>query len=314
MSRVKQAFLGVDIGGTNTRIGIVTDSLELLFPCRIIKSQSFAWTQNPVEALADLLKTYIRECMELGTGETHMEVCAAAVSVPASVSSDFCTVYEAPNLKNKAGRPIFDNMPLGRELQRRMGIPVYIDKDVNFLLRHDIQANGLKGIVVGCYIGTGLGSAVSIDGKMLYGRHGYAMDCGHLPLFHEQGICGCGKAGCVETVTSGAALSRLKEKYYPDTPFAELFTRHKEEKPLQTFVRDMAYTPAALLTVFDPDALILGGGVIEMDQFPRRELENEILALTEKAIASSHPPIYYAERKPERGVIGGALFVDERMV
>ncbi len=310
----KQMILGVDMGGTNTRIGLVSESFQLACPCRVVSSREFAWDPQPVRKLGRILMDYLTDCLVSLRREpeyAHSLVSMIAISAPASVSNDFCTIYQAPNLKDASGIPIFDGVALGSLLERETGIPVCVNKDVNYLLYYDRMKFQLGGTVVGCYIGTGFGSAVSIDGKMLYGAHGFAMDCGHLPLFHREELCGCGKQGCVETASSGIVLGRIREQYYPETPFAKLFTEHRREQPLTEFIQNCAYAPATLLSVFDPDALVLGGGVIEMENFPRDLLEQEILKLTERAIAEQKPKFCYAEHLPERGVIGAACFAAE---
>ena len=294
-------YLGIDFGGTNLRMGKVGTGAKLLKPCTVIPSRLVAEDRRPVKALAQMIK----DCL---AGDSCS---AVSIGMPASVSDDFCTVLQAPNVKSREGKPVFDHMPLGDLLSEELGIQVYVNKDVNNLLYYDMYSYGSRGTVIGCYIGTGIGSAVSFDGNIMYGSHGLAMDCGHISMFRVNKICGCGKAGCAETVGSGTALARLRAEKFPQVGFDELYTDTDIADEMSRYLKDCAYLPAMLLTVFDPDLLILGGGVTEAAGFPRERFITEMLALTEHGIAAEPPRICWSERMPERGVIGAAIFAEK---
>ena len=294
-------ILGLDIGGTNTRFALTDENGSLFTACRVMESAVFANAENPFQKLASILKEYIIEA-----GSPPVEIISAGV--PATVSKDFRTVFCAPNLKNAAGKPVFDGLPVADLLSAEMGIPVLVNKDVNNLLACDMVLNHLNGTVVGCYIGTGFGTSVCIDGRFVYGKNGFAMDVGHVSILGQDGLCGCGKMGCVETFASGTALNRLRREYYPNIPGEELFLHHSSDPPISAFVEGCAQLPAFLITCFDPDFVILGGGVLEMPGFPKERLKDFILHYTGRAVASDPPHFIEDTRCPERGVIGAACF------
>ncbi|MBQ5522128.1 MAG: ROK family protein [Oscillospiraceae bacterium] len=294
-------ILGLDIGGTNTRFALTDEDGSLFTACRVIKSAQFADAERPFQKLASILKEYIQQA-----GSPSVEMISAGV--PATVSKDFRTVFCAPNLKSVEGKPVFDGLPVADLLSAEMGIPVLVNKDVNNLLACDMVLNHLAGTVVGCYIGTGFGTSVCIDGRFVYGKNGFAMDVGHVSILGQRGICGCGKEGCIETFASGSALNRLRREYYQEVPGEELFLRHASDSPVSAFVEACAQLPAFLLTCFDPDYVVLGGGVLEMPGFPMEKLKDLILHYTGKAVASDPPCFIEDARCPERGVIGAACF------
>ena len=297
-------ILGMDIGGTHTRLGLVDAEGRLLYPCALADSRLLCGDEGPVSGIGSMIRSYLEQY-----GNPQMD--AVSIGVPASVHDDFATVFCAPNLMNASGKHVLEETDLAAGLQKALGLPVLVNKDVNNLLYYDLAANGLTGITAACYIGTGLGTAVSMHGEVFYGAHGFAMDLGHMPLFHCMDPCSCGKTGCVESRISGTALLRLKNRYYPDTEIGELFAEHGTEEPLQAFVRDCAYLPAVLATVFDPDAIVLGGGVIEMNRFPRELMEQAVREQTGNAAASKPMHFVYAEKLAERGVIGAAVFAEK---
>lgn len=271
--------------------------------CLVFPSRGFAEAPDPIEAFWDMIRGFMN-----GTGVEPQALRLISVGVPASVCGDLRTIFCAPNLKDTQGKLMFENYPFAERLERICGIPTLVNKDVNNLLCYDIHENDLKGIVVGCYIGTGVGGAVSIDGKLLLGQDGVAMDIRHLPLFHGLKRCGCGKRGCAESEIAGRVFLRLIKRCYPREDPSMAFVLHGNESVIESFVRDCAYVPAILATMFNPSALVLGGGVLEMEGFPKRMLEASILSQTANVVASKPPRFVYAERRPERGVIGAAIF------
>ena len=187
-------------------------------------------------------------------------------------------------------------------------MPVLVNRDVNNLLCYDLEKNGLRGIVAACYIGTGVGAAVSIDRKILLGRDGLAAEIGHLSLMNGDKSCGCGKKGCIETEAAGSYFQQLCREHYPQEDPETIFCNHGEDAVVKEFVRNCAYIPAMLATIFNPSALILGGGVVEADVFPKRSFEEAVLDLAANTIRTVPPRFVYADRLPERGVIGAAMF------
>ena len=297
-------FLGMDVGGTRLRLGAVDETGgQLCAPMKVISSECLAGDEEPAEVLEKVIRAYLKE-----NGLDPGGLSAAGIGMPASVSKDLSTVCEVPNIPNRR----LNGLPLGKQMTERMQVPVLVDKDVNLLLRCDMLQNGLTGITAGVYIGTGIGTAVSIDDRILYGTNGFAMDCGHVTVPGAAGICGCGKTGCAETIGSGRILRELGGREFPDTPVGELFAAHAGTKALQEYMKACAFVPAMLCTVFDHCTLILSGGVVEMDGFPRDMMEKEILRQAGRAVAGAGFRFVYPAKNSARGIIGAALLAREK--
>lgn len=298
-------FVGMDIGGTRLRMGAVDESGKTLIgSCSVTDSSFLGLSDDPAGALAELIREYLT-----AQGLHRDELAGVGIGIPGSVYKDFSTICEVPNIPGNR----FSSLPLGKLLSEELGRPVFIDKDVNLLLRRDISDMNGEGVVLGVYIGTGIGMAVSIDGHILYGADGFAMDAGHMPMYHVEKECGCGKRGCAETVGSGRILRELQMSDFPDTPIGELLRNHAEDPRIRAFLEDCAYVPAILATVFNPDVCILGGGVVEMDGFPRKEFERNILSLAGRAVTRAGVRFHYPKKDDARGVIGAGLFVVEQL-
>ncbi|WP_273954223.1 allose kinase, partial [Escherichia coli] len=133
-------------------------------------------------------------------------------------------------------------------------------------------------LVLAAYLGTGMGFAVWMNGAPWTGAHGVAGELGHIPLGDMTQHCACGNSGCLETNCSGMALRRWYEQQPRNYPLSDLFV-HAENAPfVQSLLENAARAIATSINLFDPDAVILGGGVMDMPAFPRETL----IAMTQK--------------------------------
>lgn len=288
--------IGIDIGGTNFRIGLVSESGELSAFKK--KSSGALAGKNAVALLIAEISAYIGE--QLGGSAPR----AIAIGFPSSVSHDKAVIYSTPNL---AG---FDNINLKAPLESAFSVPVFLDRDVNFLLAHDIERLGLdpSGSILGFYVGTGFGNAIYLDGRFHCGKNGTAGELGHTPMFHEGEPCTCGLVGCVETHCSGRHLQQLCSELFPRDSIGEVFLRHSEHPRIIQFVEDLAYPIASEITLLDPDVSVFAGGVITMDGFPRDRLERAITARVRHPYPAENLRLVFTEHTQESGVLGGARF------
>ncbi|HHB94410.1 MAG TPA: ROK family protein [Campylobacterales bacterium] len=120
-----------------------------------------------------------------------------------------------------------------------------------------------SGDIVALYIGTGIGAGVISGGRLINGFSNGAGEIGHIPFRQAPFLCGCGKDNCVELFSSGSAI--LKWAEYLNMDFKTL-----EELPpnlYNQFLEGILYSTSILITLFNPQILVLGGGVIEKNSF-----------------------------------------------
>lgn len=141
---------------------------------------------------------------------------------------------------------------------------------MNLQLSFDVQQNGLQEQeVLAAYLGTGMGFAVWLNGGPWTGAHGVAGELGHIPQGDDALTCACGNPACLETVCSGIALKRWYEQQPRAYELGELFVHAAREPFVQQLLNHAARAIATSINLFDPDAVILGGGVMDMPAFPR---------------------------------------------
>lgn len=296
--------IGIDIGGTHLRIGIVRDGAVV--SCGLYRSAEVFTSDHAADALVPLIRRYI----DTAGGSVQ----AVSIGIPGSVCNDHRTIYCTPNLFAPDGSHLFENYDLASPLEQELCVPVYLNKDVNNLLCFDmgVRSHPEKEILLSAYIGTGYGTAVSVFGKVLEGAHGVAMDMGHMPLYHARQKCSCGKTGCVEAYASGLQLTRLRDRFFPQTPLEDIFREHSGDEVIQEFIYACALPLATLAGAFDPHVIIIGGGVAEMGGFPREMLEQQILEHVPRAVREHRPCFYYSPNRRDKGVIGAALYAQQQ--
>ncbi|CAI1757034.1 D-allose kinase [Serratia entomophila] len=253
-------FLGVDVGGTNTRL-LLMDDAGNFSGYRKVATAGWAQHGDPLAALGDL----IAGCRQ------DRPLAQVMLGLPGILSRDRTAVLSLPFI------PALDGRPVAALLAELLGVPVRMDKDVNHLLWWDLQQlSALPQVAVGLYLGTGMGNSLWLNGDFYHGAHGAAGELGHIPWPGHQGACPCGKRGCVESLTSGHWLTGWARQNAAATPFAQLFERHGEHPELRHFVERLAQAIAIEMNILDPQRLILGGGVIAMAGFPLARLEQQI--------------------------------------
>lgn len=168
--------------------------------------------------------------------------------------------------------------PLKQDLIEKLGIPVEMANDANCFTLAEATLGIVPDkfpsaqVVFGVIMGTGVGGGIAIDGKVINGRQGIAGEWGHNFLDESGGPCYCGKTGCVETIISGTGLenyysSLVKEK----KNFKEIVQLYKEgssKAATQTMERLITFygkSIASIINVLDPDIIVLGGGVGNVD-------------------------------------------------
>ena len=298
--------IGIDIGGTNFRIGAVSrdGSVEHF---EKISSQVLC---GPGEAV-EQLETQIREYLD--RYRLWEQTRAVGIGFPSPVDAAKEVVYNCPNLQNENGG--FDGRNVVRFLEEGLKLPVYINKDANNLLQYEIAVHGWrgKGITIGVYYGTGIGNSVYLEDHFLGGKHGTACDVGHIPFYLSDRYCTCGNRGCAECYASGHVLKDIWREHYGDEEFAMIFRNHSGDRPVREFLEAMAIPMASEINIFDPDRVVVGGGVMEMEGFPEQTFWDYVYEFTRKPCPGRDFEILHASREPGAGTAGCAFYAFEQL-
>ncbi|MEM1484597.1 allose kinase [Oscillospiraceae bacterium PP1C4] len=298
---MQDCVIGIDIGGTNFRIGMVSKQGVLANFQK--ESSSILTTGDAVQTLAEQITAYLDKF------DAHDKVRAIAIGFPSIVSKDKKTLFSTPNL---AG---FDNINLKDPLEALLKLPVFIDRDVNFLMQNDIHQLGLdpSQTILGFYVGTGFGNAIYIEGRFYSGKNGVAGELGHIPLYGVEEYCTCGNIGCVETRCSGRYLEALVRENFPETQIYNVFAEHGDDPLVRRFVEDIAIPIAAEINILDPDVCVIAGGVVFMKGFPKDILEKAIRERVRKPYPAQNLELVFTEHTQQSGVLGSGEFAHQQL-
>ena len=288
-------IIGIDIGGTNFRIGTVDENRKV-YNLKKVSVKNVFHNEKVLESLKDFLCEYINE--------SNYQIEAISIGFPATINKERTKVLQAPNIK------YIENLDVVEYLGNELNIPVYLEKDTTMLMYYDKNKYGLpdEGIISCIYFGTGVGSMLMIDGKVIKGRNGTAGELGHLYVEGNELVCGCGNVGCNESVVGGNYLDRLIKDKFIGTDISDIFTFHNDDPLIKQYVDRMGVIVADIENILDPDYVILGGGVLNTKDFPKELLIERILAHTRKPLPADNMNLIFAEESIEKGVVGAANY------
>lgn len=202
--------IGIDIGGTNTDIGLVNNEGYVIGHRRIA-------TQDYTEASAYIsaMETGIRELMQ--EYQAHIE--SIGIGAPNSNFFEGCINEGTVNL------PIKERIPLKAEMEARFHVPTVVDNDANAAAYGELIYGGARGMrhIITFTLGTGIGSGIIVDGNLVHGHTGTAGELGHSIVMPNGRLCNCGRKGCIETYASarGICQNYVEAAEQAGTPLSE---------------------------------------------------------------------------------------------
>lgn len=178
-----------------------------------------------------------------------------------------------------------NGMPLKKDLEELLQVPVTLANDANCFALAENHWGVVKEqypqarMVFGIIMGTGVGGGLVIDGKIWNGLHGIAGEWGHNFLDESGGPCYCGKTGCVETVLSGPALQRYYQQLTGTQTSLKNIVQQRDTDPaakatLERLAHFFGKAVSVITNVLDPDVLIIGGGVGNIDTIYKEGYES----------------------------------------
>jgi glucokinase len=267
-----QIVIGVDVGGTNTTIGVVDFNNNILFENSFLTNPD-----QGADSFAQSLSGHINKAYSKYKNDYSFE----GIGIAAPGANYLNGIIESPaNLK-------WGNVKFIELMKNHFNVPMALINDANAAALGEHQfggAIGMKNFIV-LTLGTGLGTGIVLDGHLLYGENGYAGELGHAIIEKNGRQCNCGKQGCLETYVSASGIKRTVLNLLGNTnDTSEL--RHmdfesitgkiigelgKKNDPIA--VKAFNYTGeilgialSNLVTFFDPQAIILCGGLVEADE------------------------------------------------
>lgn len=278
-------YLGVDLGGTTIKVGLVTENYEIIdnMSCPTGRERSF---EEVLKDMAMLCKKIMDK-----HGITEKDIDSIGIGSPGIASPQDGVILSASNLN-------FDHVNVRTEIQKYINVPVYVENDANCAALGEVicgAAKGQKNVVV-VTLGTGVGGGIIADGKINRGSFCGAGEIGHMVICCEDGIqCGCGRKGCWEQYASATALIRIAKEAVSKDQSSKILAYAKEGKVeninaknvfdaahdedavakavLDKYFKYIACGVTNLINILQPDMIVLGGGMSAQKEFLTKPVE-----------------------------------------
>lgn len=251
--------IGIDVGGTNTSGGLASQDGTL-----ITKIRHQTDREGGATAGLELIIEIIAGLME-HAGRDRLEVGRIGVGFGGPVDFEHGVVLLSHHVAGWEGIPLRD------ELERRFQTPVVVDNDANAGTLGEWRFGAGRGFNDLLYIniGTGIGGGIISGGRLMRGAHNLAGEIGHTIVVRNGPPCTCGKRGCLESCASGDAIARRgSEALGRQVSGRDVFALALDHDPaaervLSEIIEDLAHGIGTAVSLLNPAAVIIGGGLSE---------------------------------------------------
>lgn len=310
-------YVGVDLGGTKILAGVFDPQLNCIGRIKM-STKPDRGAEEVMDRIARCVRDAVDEC-----DLDFKQLRGVGVGAPGAIDGDTGRVIFAPNLQ-------WQDIPLKKILEKDLGVPVLIENDGNVAVLgvYESELQGKPRHVIGIFIGTGIGGGIILDGKLFSGFSGTAGEIGHMVIEVGGPKCNCGNRGCFEALASRTAIFRkihaavkdgqktlLTDYLGPELSDLRSGDLRKAIRKGDSFVEKVIeeaaeYTGIAvanLINVFNPQTVVLGGGVIdalgdEMMAIIVETAEDYVMNGTSKGVE-----IIASKKGDDAGIIGAAV-------
>ncbi len=309
--------IGVDLGGTNIAVGVVNDELKIIGRGKLKTNIP----RDAKEIFDDIAKAV--QVASADAGIKIEEVSSVGVGTPGSVNKATGNIEFANNLN-------FNNVPAKEMLENRIGRPVYLDNDANCAALGEAVAGVGKGVssFVAITLGTGVGSGIIINGKIVSGINYAAGEMGHMVISLDGEQCNCGRRGCWERYASANALiAQTKDamRYNQDSIMWQIVKDNIDEVSGRTAFEALRqgdstakevvskyiyYVSTGIINIINalqPEIICIGGGIGHEGENLLEPIRKHVERERYSIYATKQTQVCSAVLGNDAGIIGAAL-------
>ncbi len=312
---MSEVVIGVDLGGTNTRTALLSRDGVILDRHRVSTSAAEGWRQV-VARLVENIAQHQKNAMGKG-----LNVSAAGVGAPGVIQIDRGIVVKSPNF------PDWNNLPLKEELEKALHIPVFIENDANAAALGEQWLGAGRGInsMILLTLGTGVGGGIILNNQIWQGADGMAGEIGHMTLIPDGRLCRCGNTGCLEMYASARGIVQSYREAVKSPGIAatgelssqQIYKAAMDGEPIARKVmkdmgRMLGIGIANLINIFNPQMIVLGGGVKDAWQLFIDSTQEEVMRRAFK-VPAERTKIVPSILGDDAGMIGAAAFALQKI-
>lgn len=312
--------IGVDLGGTNISVGVMDQSMHLIGRAKVKTA-----APRPAEDIFD----DIAKCVGMAVADAGIsmdDVISVGLGTPGSVNKATGYIEYANNLH-------FDNVPAKEMLENRLQKTIYLENDANCAALGEAVAGAGRGAksFVEITLGTGVGSGIIIDGKILEGINYAAAEMGHTVIVVDGELCTCGRRGCWESYASARALVQQTKDAMIHNPNSIMWdlvdgnikkvsgrtafdAMRKEDaagkQVVDTYIRYVAIGIINIVNTFQPEMVCLGGGISHEGETLMEPLRKYVSRERYTLYAKKQTKLITAKLQNDAGIFGAALLTE----
>lgn len=316
---MKKYIVGIDLGGTNIKIAVVKDERKILrkitLPTKLYRDKD-----SLITAVSQASIKLIN-----GLGLKKNDILGIGIGAPGLIDSGRGIIHELVNIKG------FKELPLRRLIERRTGIPTFLDNDVNVMTLGELYHGAGKGAknMLCLTLGTGVGGGIVIDGRLYRGSSLSAGEIGHIPLNEAGPRCDCGGFGCMEKFVGNKYIVELAVKKIKEgkktiitrlvkgnlrkiTPEIISIAAKQGDRLAVSIWKEigghLGVTLSGVINLLNPEIIVVGGGVAKAGRFLFEAIRRTIKARAMKApVACAR--LVKARLGEDAGLIGATVLV-----
>ncbi|MUT67763.1 ROK family protein [Paenibacillus sp. NEAU-GSW1] len=297
--------VGIDIGGTKTALGLVTSDGQVLSKASLTTDLSLA----PSDMVDKIAEAAHRLLSESSLQQTDLQ--GIGLGAPGPLNTKLGQIAEPPNLRS------WWNFPVVESFKRHFQVPIVLENDATAAALAEKWMGAAKSADHFVYItiSTGIGAGIYSHGRLITGATGNAGDIGHMVVDPSGGDCPCGQRGCFEHIASGTAIAReassLLQRPVTSKEVFELALSGQNTEMKQLVDRvfgNIGVGCATLINTFDPELLVIGGGVSQVGE-PLFEAVGAYIKRNALNPSGRNTPVVPAALQQEAGLIGAAALI-----
>jgi fructokinase len=267
---MKPYQIGIDLGGTKTETILFNPAGEELHRTRVPTPRN----ENKAKNYHAILDTVHRLILDTANQIPSTGKYTVGIGIPGTINRDTHLVQNA-NTTSLRGRPFKS------DLEKCLNGKISMENDANCFTLAESVAGAAKGygIVLGIIMGTGCGGGICIQGNIHTGSQNIAGEIGHFSMNPKGPRCWCGNRGCIETKLSGTGVENaFYEKFNTRRKMTDIVQGYRSNdsrcvKVFLQFLEDFGRCIGGLISILDPDAIVLGGGLSNIDELYSQGVE-----------------------------------------
>lgn len=316
---MRKLIVGIDVGGTKVAGGLVTPKGRLV-KSAVVPTRAAEGFKTSFGQIVGLIESLLQEA---GGKENVLGI---GICAPGPINPKNGVVLNPPNL------PGWRNVPVEQRIRRQFRVPARVENDANAAG----LAEALFGAAIGCRdvfyvtVSTGIGTGIVINKKIYHGKNGVAGEGGHVSIDCRSPYrCGCGTLGCIEALAAGPAMARrarvkLEQEHTLPSLLREMTGGHlgritpkmiqeaaRAQDPVAQSILDetgffLGVWLAGMITLLDPEAIVIGGGVAQIGRPLFKKIRETIPHYTINRRFAVKTPLLPAKLQKNVGVFGAA--------